>query len=224
MLDVSDAARRLGVSPDTVERWIRQGKIPAHRDRGTWVFDPDEIRRWARTNGLQFSPGENGGGHERKVETVTVAEALRRGGVARGVEAQNVSEVLRALVARSPLPEEHHATLLEGLEEREALSSTGIGHGIAVPHPRNPLEGIVEESSITCCCLATPVSFGSLDGEPVSVAFLLLSPSVKAHLPLLSRLAFCLSRPDVVALVADGCAGIDSLIETIAAVEAGIRR
>jgi PTS system nitrogen regulatory IIA component len=40
--------------------------------------------------------------------------------------------------------------------------------------------------------LPSPIDFGSVDGNPVSTLFLLLAPTVKVHLALLSRLAFCL--------------------------------
>jgi PTS system nitrogen regulatory IIA component len=50
-----------------------------------------------------------------------------------------------------------------------------------VPHP-----------VVTLCFLEAPVDFGALDGQPVQTLFTLISPTVKAHLHLLSRLAFAL--------------------------------
>ncbi len=74
--------------------------------------------------------------------------------------------------------------------EREALTSTGIGRGVAIPHPRTPLSDALKAPSITTCFLEKPIDFNSVDDRPVFVMFILLSTSVKVHLHLLSRLSF----------------------------------
>jgi PTS system nitrogen regulatory IIA component len=78
------------------------------------------------------------------------------------------------------------------LMAREWLSSTGVGEGIAIPHVRNPLVLGIPRPQIALCYLDHPIEFGAIDGQPVSVLFILLSPTVRAHLLLLSRLAFVL--------------------------------
>lgn len=63
--------------------------------------------------------------------------------------------------------------LLDALMERERLGTTGIGHGIAIPHARladlNRLVGLFAR-------LEAPVDFESLDDEPSDLIFLLLAP------------------------------------------------
>ena len=54
---------------------------------------------------------------------------------------------------------------------------------------------------MTLCFLEAPVDFGALDNQPVHTLFTLISPTVKAHLHLLSRLAFALRNPDFKALI-----------------------
>jgi PTS system nitrogen regulatory IIA component len=76
--------------------------------------------------------------------------------------------------------------------ERENLTSTGLGNGIAVPHPREPESLSITTASISACYLKSPVDFKALDGKPVSLLFILLSPSVRTHLQILSRLSYCL--------------------------------
>jgi PTS system nitrogen regulatory IIA component len=49
---------------------------------------------------------------------------------------------------------------------------------------------------VTLCFLEHPVDFGALDGQPVTTLFTLISPTVRAHLYLLSRLGFALRDPD----------------------------
>jgi PTS system nitrogen regulatory IIA component len=91
------------------------------------------------------------------------------------------------------LPDEvDREQLLRVLVARETLASTGIGDGIAIPHVRNPIVLHVPRPTITLCFLERPVEFGALDGKPVHCMFMLVSPTVRAHLQLLSRLAFAL--------------------------------
>src|SRR5438034_985186 len=62
---------------------------------------------------------------------------------------------------------------------REALQSTGVGDGIAIPHVRNPIVLHVSRPMITLCFLERPIDFGALDGKPVHVLFSLISPTVR---------------------------------------------
>lgn len=66
------------------------------------------------------------------------------------------------------------AAVLEGLEEREALGSTGFGRGIALPHAR--IDGLARPVA-ALLKLARPVAFGAADGLPVDLAIGLLSPT-----------------------------------------------
>ena len=95
---------------------------------------------------------------------------------------------------------EEIATLLQGGEdedlnsifdhllERERLGSTGMGHGVALPHARMP--GLVQARG-GFIRLASPVDYGAIDGEPVDLVFGLLVPgqATQEHLQLLASLA-----------------------------------
>src|SRR5438067_6676418 len=78
---------------------------------------------------------------------------------------------------------------------REALGSTGIGKGIAIPHVRNPIVLHLSRPMVTLCFLERAVDFGAIDRKPVTTLFTLISPTVRAHLHLLSRLGFALRDP-----------------------------
>jgi PTS system nitrogen regulatory IIA component len=94
------------------------------------------------------------------------------------------------------LPEEvDRKFLLSVILARESLGSTGFGGGIAIPHVRNPIVLHIPWPMITLCFLETPVEFGAIDGQPVHTLFTLVSPTVQAHLHLLSRLTYGLRQP-----------------------------
>jgi PTS system nitrogen regulatory IIA component len=65
------------------------------------------------------------------------------------------------------------ATILASLTEREQLGSTGLGQGVAIPHGK--LDGLPRIYGLFAR-LAEPVDYKAIDGRPVDLVFLLLSP------------------------------------------------
>ncbi|RLE19911.1 MAG: hypothetical protein DRJ65_19350 [Acidobacteria bacterium] len=84
----------------------------------------------------------------------------------------------------------------QGLLEREALGSTAIGGGFAIPHCK--LRGL-NEIAVTLARFRTPVTFGSPEGEGVRFLFVVLSPPDQPalHLQVLSQIARTL-KDDVI--------------------------
>lgn len=78
--------------------------------------------------------------------------------------------------------------IVERLAERERLGSTGFGGGVAIPHGK--LEGI-DHVVGAFARLAAPIDFQAIDGMPVDLVFLLLSPPAAGveHLKALSRVS-----------------------------------
>lgn len=88
------------------------------------------------------------------------------------------------------------AEVLEAVEEREAVLSTGIGFGVAIPHARSPQ---VRELSLVCGVSQAPVPFDAIDGEPVRLFFLIIGPEASAgeHVKVLSRIARLVRHEDL---------------------------
>lgn len=83
---------------------------------------------------------------------------------------------------------EARQTLLRALHEREQLYSTGIGDGIAVPHSRNALVGLVDKPIMVFGRHAKGIPYGAFDSVPARLFFLLVAPTVTQHLAILARL------------------------------------
>lgn len=91
--------------------------------------------------------------------------------------------------AFGPKPAEIYAAL----SEREALGSTGLGHGVAIPHGH--IAGLAHVRGIFAR-LETPVEFAAIDDEPVDLVFALLTPLGRGpeHLQALARVSRLLRR------------------------------
>lgn len=83
--------------------------------------------------------------------------------------------------------------VLRAVREREEVLSTGIGNGVAIPHGKSPS---VEELVLAAGVTTAPVDFEALDGQPVSLFFLLVGPESAAgqHVKALSRISRLLRR------------------------------
>lgn len=191
-ITVREAAELLEVSEKTVYRWVAQGKMPAHRVNEQYRFNRAELLEWATAQQLPISP-------LLLVEPASsepppsLEEALRAGGVFYRVEGADKPAVLQSVVTLMPLPEDvDREFLYQVLLAREAVGSTAIGEGVAIPHVRNPIVLHLQRPLIALCFLEQPISFGALDGKPVHALFTMVSPTIKAHLSLLSRLSFAL--------------------------------
>ncbi|MGC8742384.1 MAG: PTS sugar transporter subunit IIA [Verrucomicrobiia bacterium] len=107
-------------------------------------------------------------------------------------------EVLRALVNKIPVLKnrpESQETLFRAILERESLHSTGIGDGVALPHARNAIVGLVENPVIVFGKHKEGIPYGSIDGEPVKLFFLIVAPNVTQHLHILARISRILRQP-----------------------------
>jgi len=189
-IDVKEAARLLGVSEKTVYRWVKQGDLPAYLVNDLYRFNRAELLEWATAKRVGVSPEIFSDGSADE-PLPGLEEAIKAGGIHYRVGGSSKAEVLQAVVDLMRLPDEvDRKFLLSVILARESLGSTGFGGGIAIPHVRNPIVLHIPRPSITLCFLEKPVEFGAIDGLPVHTLFTLVSPTVRAHLHLLSRLTY----------------------------------
>jgi len=222
-LNVREASKVLAVSESQLYRWVESGEIPCYLVNHQPLFSPAELLEWATARRLPVSTGLfETGDEENGARPPGLADALARGGVHDGIRVGDRESVLRAVVERLPLADPRDGEdLLQILLAREALGSTGIGEGIAIPHVRSPLVFPGTPASVMLCFLDTPVPFAAIDGQPVHTIFALVSPTIRGHLQLLSRLSLALLDPGFKAAVLRR-AGAEELIEEARRVDAAL--
>jgi PTS system nitrogen regulatory IIA component len=119
-----------------------------------------------------------------------IAEFLSPQAVISDLSAQSKPEVLRELSAQlsRAQPQLRPERLIEVLQDREKLGSTGIGEGVAIPHGK--LNGLGQLSA----CFGVSrrgVDFDAIDGKPTHLFFALIAPENSAgiHLKALARIS-----------------------------------
>ena len=200
-LSLDDISKYLGVALNTVQRWVRQGKMPIQRKGANYTFRKQDLQKWASNNNLVLSFNKEATPEVQETPLPSLSDAIKNGGIYYNVSGDNVDSALRAaLNGIHNIPLDLKDELIAKLMERENILSTGVGNGIAIPHPRVQSDQL-ENSMLSICFLENPIEYNAIDNKPVSVLFILLCQSLEIHLHILSTISFCLRNNEFVAFL-----------------------
>ena len=100
-----------------------------------------------------------------------------------------VAELVAVLADHGKIEKKDVEAVTQAILKRESLGSTGIGHGLAIPHAKaSPLvKGLIGAFGRS----TRGIDYGAVDGEPCTLFFLMVSPAagVESHLKILKKLA-----------------------------------
>ena len=132
---------------------------------------------------------------ENDVE-VDLAQLIHRGGVFKNVEGSTPQEIYAKVCKMIDLPDGMTSeTVYNALCDREAVLSTAVGNGIALPHARAPIMRDASEQRICVVYLKNPIDMKAPDEREVFVMFVLLAHNSQIHLKVLSSLAALFRDP-----------------------------
>jgi PTS system nitrogen regulatory IIA component len=134
-----------------------------------------------------------------KEKEMALADLLHQDAIIPALKVNSKKQLLQELAAKaSRITGVSERDVFDVILQRERLGSTGVGHGIAIPHGKlSSISSIIG----VFARLETPVDFEALDDQPVDLVFLLLAPEGAGadHLKALSRIARVLRDPELVA-------------------------
>jgi fructose-specific phosphotransferase system IIA component len=109
-----------------------------------------------------------------------------------------IDELIEVLLQQGRIRDS--AALRDAVWHRETTRTTGIGHGLAIPHGKS---GCCTGLVMAIGKLAKPIDFQSIDNRPVSLIFLLASPPDQTgpHIQVLARISRLMTRPEFRAAV-----------------------
>lgn len=198
ILTLRELAQMLRVNERTILRMLKNGQIQGAKIGGQWRFNSSQI------DGL-FFPGaqQQSEGEEVPLNTLTqshigipVSRVMDEGRMVLDMSATDVDGVINELTDIRML----NSVLLDVKElrtkckAREDLLSTGVGDGVAIPHPRDPVATLRAPAIINVGRSEAGVDYGAADGKPVHLFFLMCSQNIELHLHLMGRLARMLRR------------------------------
>jgi PTS system nitrogen regulatory IIA component len=198
MLNVDAVANYLHLTPEDVEQRVKDHEIPFEKRGGRVMFRKSDIDAWASRRILGASSPRLAVYHQQSTlntrrvlsHDAMLPEMLAAGAVASAMTSKTRASVLRDLVA---LADKTGALndpkmLIESLEAREELCSTAVPGGFALPHPRAQEPYLFETSFLVVGRPVQEIHFGSPDGEPTRLFFLICCQDDRLHLHTLARL------------------------------------
>lgn len=214
-LKIKDVAELLNVSETTIRRWLGDGKIPAYRLNHQYRFNRHEIEDWVLGQKLgkhdsaisyreelkepmeESKAGQASGGSKQ----FSLYRAIHKGGVLVDVPGTSKEQLIRATMKKlAPDLNVEPEAISDMLLDREALQSTALNNGIAIPHTRDFLLNS-HFDTVAIVFPTTPIEYGALDGKPVHTLFFLFASDDRRHLHLLAKLAHLNSQPEMQALL-----------------------
>jgi len=185
IMTIEEVAEYLRVSERTVYDWAQKGEIPCGKLGTSWRFKWSEIEQWV---------DDRLGTKNRRaaVQTIAIREVLAPNRVIM-LDVDKKWDALNALIdvlAQAPQIRDREELARE-IERREALMSTGIGCGIAVPHVR--MTGIQDMIVAMGVCRQDIADYEAIDGQPVRI-ILMVAAGRDQHAQYLKTLAAASAR------------------------------
>lgn len=197
-MTLKEVAEYVRLTEKVVTKMAQKGEIPAQKVSRQWRFDRRAIDVWLGNRAAtpvtaHQLPADATG----IAELLNVADVMSPSRIQINLKASDRDGILRELVALVIDPEDERLaeTFFKALKAREDLCSTCVDEGVAIPHSRNALVGLVDHPVLAYGRRLAGVDFGALDGKPVQHFFLLCAPNVREHLQLLARLARLVKQP-----------------------------
>ena len=166
ILTIEEVARYLRVSDRTVYEWAQKGEIPAGKIGTVWRFKKGEIENWVDE---RLASSKKNAPQKHNITTELFLSPDRV--VLLDYSTKHDVLVKMAEILASAPQVKNANELLDAILKREAMMSTAIGKGIAIPH--------VRLSSVTDLVMAVGVSqkdildFDAIDGKPVRLVFMI---------------------------------------------------
>ena len=185
-----ETASYLKITEESLTSWVNTGIIPVAA--GDDTFDPNTIEKW-KQNQTRAHQIQGPGDGSFSIEQILEPDRLI---FSDEISKENLFECLAKQAVENDLAASKQ-DILNDLWNREALMSTGIGLGLAVPHLR-----LTQLSSIELFLLfnQSPISdYDTIDGEPVNlIAFVLVGKHMhKEYLKTLASVVRLLKNDDV---------------------------
>jgi nitrogen PTS system EIIA component len=177
-----------------VTKLATRGHLPGRKVSGEWRFSRAEITHWVEKNLHDYST-EQLADLESEPATeepeLIIGTLLTEACIAVPLQARTKASALKELVklAEQSWQVYDPDAILEALNIREEIGSTGQETGVAIPHPRRPLPNALGEPVIAFGRTASGIPFGAPRGILTDIFILVCCRDDRSHLRTLARLA-----------------------------------
>jgi PTS system nitrogen regulatory IIA component len=205
IMTLTEIAGYLKVSEKTVLRMVQSGQFPGVKVSNQWRFVRAVVDDWLSARMYAAPKKDLLGVISTAPHVIPITRLVSRKRIILTVTPGDKAHILKQIVV--PLEKDglikDAQDYVSRLLKREALVSTAIGHGLAIPHVREP-----NDSSVTSPCIVLAVcregtDFGALDGRKTFVFAMPFSGSETVHLRLLAKISLLFRKRGVLKQMAE---------------------
>lgn len=206
-LDAQQVARYLHMDLRQVQKLASRGQIPCRKVGGEFRFVKSDLDHWVELQMHTLDKDELARiekgvttHHGYDADRTWFCSLIPDGGIDVPLHARTRKAVVHELVDVADKAGLVYAKdeLLSEIFHREELCSTALMPGVALPHPRHPLEYDIAQSFVVVGLTHSGIPFGAEDGSLTRLFFLICCKDERTHLHVLSRLARVLHDEHVV--------------------------
>jgi len=200
ILTLAELSAYLKLSEKTLQKMIKNSEIPCTKIANQWRFSRAMIDDWLRSKMEVVPKNDLSRLIEKEYDIVPLSRLIDENAMIMDLQSDSKLGVLTELAEKAVENKliSNKNSLITKLIEREELTSTAIGNGIALPHLRKPTKEIINEPKIVIGISKNGIDYNSSDKEPTHLFFLILSDSEVVHLRILSKLSRILRNDDAV--------------------------
>jgi PTS system nitrogen regulatory IIA component len=196
ILTIREVAKYLKMNERSIYKLAHQGLIPTVKIASQWRFRKNLIDAWLES---QMSSSAIASVLDDASDNMPVFSLLKPEGITTNLAGRRKDEVLEELanlMVQAHFIKDRDLFLRE-IFNREKLCTTAIQRGVAMPHPRRNGNQFAGKPAVVFGCSKEGVDFGSLDGEPTHLFFMLCAPQDRLHLKIMAKINRLLGNPDV---------------------------
>jgi nitrogen PTS system EIIA component len=208
-MSLEDFAQYVGMDAREVQKLADRGKLPGQKVGGEWRFNRARVTEWLQQemhtlDEARLATLDRAMGPGLDDKSMVLTDMIGLDGIDIALRANTKSSILRELVnlaERTGLVYDADG-LLAALEAREEMCSTGLPHGVAIPHPRQPMPYASAEPLVCVARTTRAIGFGSPYGGLSQLFFFICCHEDRHHLRVLARLVRVLAPETIDALMA----------------------
>jgi len=196
--DLEGLAAYLHLELAKVKKMAERGKLPGRRQNGGWRFNAAEIHHWLEARIVESDPDEatrieGALSHDRRTADeagITLEQLLEPGALAVPLMARTKAAVINGMcdLAAGTGMLWDADKMGDAVRQREEMLPTAVEGGIALLHPRRPMESILGGPMLAVGRTMRGIPFGCPSGGLTDLFFLILSVNDRQHLRTLARL------------------------------------
>ncbi|HOE27110.1 MAG: PTS sugar transporter subunit IIA [Candidatus Aureabacteria bacterium] len=191
-MTIEDAAKFLNMSEGAFKLLVEKG-ISSRDKNGKVMVKTAEIREWLHRGIRYFDPDQlkvlesDYSGKSTRIAPLLDPRCIKMkltGVTKTGV----IAELVDMLVERGGVDPKHRERVMTAVIERERMCSTALADGVAIPHPREPLTGIIKKTRLVLGLSWRGIDLEAFDGQLTHVVVLLCTTRIDTHLQILASL------------------------------------